>query len=169
MILVPLVLLAAAAGASEIRVDPGTSRATVIVFISAQCPVSNAYNDRMSALYRDYSARDVRFLFVNANQNESASEVAAHTKSAGFPFPLLKDDGNALADRFGAQLTPEVFVLNPAGTVVYHGAIDDNKNEARVKTHAARDAIEAVLAGRPVDRAELKAFGCTIKRVRRGS
>ena len=169
MILALFILLAAAAGGSEIRIDPGTSRATVIVFISAQCPVSNAYNDRMSALFRDYSARDVRFVFVNANQNESAGEVASHSKSAGFPFPVLKDDGNTLADRFGAQLTPEVFVLNPAGTVVYRGAIDDNKNEARVKTHATRDAIDAVLAGRPVNRAELKAFGCTIKRVRRGS
>jgi protein-disulfide isomerase len=162
-------LLAAAASGSEIRIDPATSRATVIVFISAQCPVSNAYNDRMSALYRDYSSRDVRFFFVNANQNEPASEVAAHSKSAAFPFPVLKDEGNTLADRFGAQLTPEVFVLGPSGTVVYQGAIDDNKNEARVKTHAARDAIEAVIAGRPVERADLKAFGCTIKRVRRGS
>ena len=54
MILALFILLAAAAGGSEIRIDPGTSRATVIVFISAQCPVSNAYNDRMSALFRDY-------------------------------------------------------------------------------------------------------------------
>ena len=168
MILAPFILLAAAAVGSEIRIDPGTSRATVIVFISAQCPVSNAYNDRLSALFRDYSAKDVRFVFVNANQNEPASEMEAHSKSAGFPFPVLKDEGNALADRLGAQLTPEVFVFSPAGAVVYHGAIDDNKNEARVKTHATRDAIEAVLAGRPVERAELKAFGCTIKRVRRG-
>lgn len=154
---------------SEVRIDPAKARATVILFVSALCPVSNAYNDRMSALFRDYSGKGVQFAFVNANQNESAADVSAHSRSAAFPFSVLKDNGNALADRLGAQLTPEVFVLDRAGTVVYHGAIDDHKNEARIKTHATRDAIEALLEGRPVDLAELKAFGCTIKRVRRGS
>src|SRR4051794_23577463 len=60
---------------------------TVVVFLSARCPVSNAYNLRMEALYKDYTAKGVKFIFVNANSNEPAKEVADHAKQAGFTFP----------------------------------------------------------------------------------
>ncbi|MCX6589937.1 MAG: redoxin domain-containing protein [Acidobacteria bacterium] len=142
---------------------------TVVAFISVQCPISNDYNERMESLYRDYSAKGVKFIFVNANASEPAAEVAAHAKSAGFSFPVYKDAGNVAADKFGAQVTPETFVMNAAGVVLYHGAIDDARNPARVTAKGLRNALDAVLAGKPVPQAETKAFGCTIKRVRRSS
>jgi peroxiredoxin len=142
---------------------------TVVVFTSTNCPVSNAYNGRMNAVFSDYSAKGVKFIFVNANQNEPAQEVAAHAKSVGFLFPVYKDPNNALADRFDAQVTPEAYVIDSTGTLVYHGQIDDSRNEKRVQQLSLRMALDAVLAGKPVAVTETKAFGCSIKRVRRAT
>ncbi|MDQ6708595.1 MAG: redoxin domain-containing protein [Acidobacteriota bacterium] len=140
---------------------------TVVVFLSARCPVSNAYTERMQEVYRDYSPRGVKFIFVNANQNEPAAEVLEHAKRAGFPFPVYRDVGNAAADRFGAQVTPETLVIDRSGAIRYRGAIDDSQNPARIHKQGLRLALDAVLAGKTVASPETKAFGCTIKRARR--
>ena len=140
---------------------------TVVTFISTICPISNAYDDRMNAVYRDYSAKGVKFVFVNSNNNEPAKMVEQHAKDVGFAFPVYKDARNVVADRFGASVTPESYVIDSSGTIRYHGQIDDNRNEARVHLLALRSALDAVMAGKPVEVQETKAFGCTIKRARR--
>ena len=140
---------------------------TVVTFIATQCPVSNSYNQRMNAVYRDYSSKGVKFIFVNANRTESASEVRDHSKRVGFAFPVYKDADNVLADRFDAQVTPESYVIDSAGIIRYHGSIDDSQNESHIRTQRLRLALDAVLAGKTVDQAETKAFGCGIKRVRK--
>jgi peroxiredoxin len=140
---------------------------TVVTFIATQCPVSNAYNQRMNAVYNDYTSKGVRFIFVNANRSEPASEVRQHAKSAGFSFPVYKDPSNVLADRFDAQVTPESYVIDGAGVIRYHGSVDDSQTEARIRTRGLRLALDAVLGGKPVEITETKAFGCTIKRVRK--
>jgi peroxiredoxin len=142
---------------------------TVVTFIATECPVSNSYNQRMSDLYRDYTAKNVKFIFVNANRSEPASEVRDHAKRVGFPFAVYKDPDNVLADRFDAQVTPESFVIDSSGTIRYHGSIDDNMNEPRVHTRRLRIALDALLDGKPVASTETKAFGCTIKRIRKAS
>ncbi len=142
---------------------------TVVTFIATECPVSNSYNQRMSDLYKDYSSKNVKFIFVNANRSEPASEVRAHAKRVGFPFPVYKDPDNVVADRFDAQVTPESYVMDSAGILRYHGSIDDNMNQSRVHTQRLRAALDALLAGKPVHATETKAFGCTIKRARRAS
>ena len=144
---------------------PLGKQVTVVAFISTQCPISNDYNDRMSALYNSYSGKSVAFYFVNANSTEPADVVAEHRKSAGFPFPVYKD-ANA-ADLLGAQVTPETFVFDATGKKLYQGYIDDARNTARVQNHGLKDAIEAALAGKSVANAHTKAFGCTIKKARR--
>jgi thiol-disulfide isomerase/thioredoxin len=141
-------------------------RPTVILFVSTKCPVSNAYNERMIALHRDYSSR-VNMVFVNSNDNEPPAEIRQHAAEVGFRFSVYKDPGNLTADAFGAQLTPEAFVVDKNGIVRYHGAIDDQRNLARVRVTGLRTALDAVLAGRPVELERTKAFGCTIKRSRR--
>ena len=150
----------------DVTIAPGKD-VTVVTFISTQCPISNDYNDRMSALYIAYSTKGVKFFFVNANSTEPAAVVAEHSKSAGFPFPVYKDQ-NA-ADKLGAQTTPEAFVFDRTGKQLYQGYIDDARNEARVRNQGLRDAIEAALASKPVANPQTKAFGCTIKRARRSS
>lgn len=142
---------------------------TVVAFISVQCPISNDYNARMTALYNDYSAKGVKFVFLNANSTEAADAVATHAKQAGFSFPVYKDAGNKVADRFGAQVTPETYVIDKTGTLVYHGYLDDARNEARVTNKGLANALDAVLAGKAVSQTETKAFGCTIKRARKVS
>ncbi|MBY0504853.1 MAG: redoxin domain-containing protein [Bryobacteraceae bacterium] len=140
---------------------------TVVMFISVLCPISNDYNERIVALYNDYSAKGVKFVFLNANVNESPTQVMDHAKQAGFPFPVHRDAGNVVADRFGAQVTPESYVIDKANTMLYHGAIDDARNPARVTVKGLRAALDAALAGTPVQATETRAFGCTIKRVRK--
>jgi peroxiredoxin len=140
---------------------------TVVTFIATQCPVSNSYNQRMNAIYQDYSSKGVKFIFVNANRTEPASEVREHAKRVGFAFPVYKDADNVLADRFDAQVTPESYVIDSAGIIRYHGSIDDSQNESHIRTQRLRLALDTVLAGKPVDQAETKAFGCGIKRVRK--
>ena len=87
----------------------------------------------------------------------------------GFPFAVYKDPDNVLADRFDAQVTPESFVIDNNGVIGYHGAIDDNMNESRARTRTLRLPLDALLDGKPVLSTQTKAFGCTIKRVRRAS
>ena len=82
-------------------------KALALVFVATRCPVSNAYNERMEAIANEYSAKGVAFVGINANKEESPSEIAEHAKAHGFSFPILKDPGNVEADAFGAQVTPE--------------------------------------------------------------
>ncbi len=149
------------------HVDPTKARATAVLFISAICPVSNAYNDRMTEIYKKYSARGVQFLFVNANANEKPAQIEEHREAAAYPFPIFLDKNNAVADRLGAQMTPEAVVLDSRGEVRYRGFIDDAKNPARVIHKGLSAALDAVLEGKPVAVTETKAFGCTIHRVRK--
>jgi peroxiredoxin len=140
---------------------------TVVTFIATQCPISNDYNERMNAVYRDYSGKGVKFVFINSNATEPAAEVAEHARKMNFAFPVYKDENNVVADQFGAQVTPESYVIDASGTVLYHGSIDNSRNASRIQFQGLRAALDAVLAGRPVEKAETKAFGCTIKRARK--
>jgi peroxiredoxin len=137
---------------------------TVLIFIAVQCPVSNAYNERMEKLYEDYKARGVAVVGINANTTDSAADVRAHAKEKNLNFVILKDRDDKIADRLGAGHTPEAFFLDATGKLVYHGAIDNAQNPAMVNTNHLRNAIDSTLAGKPVERADVKAFGCSIKR-----
>jgi peroxiredoxin len=142
------------------------SKAVAVVFIATKCPVSNAYNTRMAALGKEYAAKGALLVGINSNKTEPAAEVKEHAAKNGFSFPVLKDEGNKIADAYGATRTPEVFVLDPKGNLLYHGRIDESQDDAKnVKSPDLRNALEAILAGKPVPAAETKAFGCTIKRV----
>lgn len=139
---------------------------TVLIFISVQCPVSNSYNERMNALYQDYAPKGVKFIAINANRTEPASAVMEHARAHNFQFAVYKDENNVVADKFGATVTPETYVIDSTGAIRYHGSIDDSQEISRVTTQRLRLALDAVLAGKEPAKAESKAFGCTIKRVR---
>jgi peroxiredoxin len=120
----------------------------------------------MAALGKEYAAKGIAVVGINSNRTEPASEVAAHAKTHGFTFPVLKDDANKVADAYGATHTPEVFVVSPKGDLLYHGRIDESQNDPKhVTSPDLRNALEAILAGKPVPVPETKAFGCSIKRV----
>jgi peroxiredoxin len=137
---------------------------TVLIFISTQCPVVRDYIERLSKLAADYRERGVTVVGINANATETIDDMKAHASANNLSFPVLKDKGNKVADQLGAERTPEVFFLDAANRLVYHGRIDNHRNITLVNANDLRDAIDATLAGKPVVKAEASAFGCTIKR-----
>jgi len=141
-------------------------KAVVVMFIATQCPFSNAYNDRMRQMVAVYEKQGVLFVGINSNKTEPAEEVSKHAKQHGFGFPLMKDPGNRVADLYDARHTPEIFVVDPRGKLVYHGRIDESYEDAsKVTSPDLKNALDQLLAGKPIARAETKAFGCSIKRV----
>ena len=141
------------------------SKAIVIMFIATRCPVSNAYNERMTKLYNDYTTKGVTFVGINSNKKENAEECAEHAKENNFQFPVLKDPDNKIADEYDAQVTPEIYVVNSNLDLLYHGRIDNSQKEEGVESRDLRNALDQILAGENVAVANTKAFGCTIKRV----
>src|SRR5215831_18022706 len=138
---------------------------TVVIFIATKCPVSNAYNDRMEKVFEDYKARGVNVVGINANSTEPSAEVKSHAAEKGLKFTILKDDGNKIADRLGATRTPEAYVLDTKGKLVYHGRIDNSQKSEGITSNDLRDALDEMVAGKAVSKTGGAAFGCTIKRI----
>jgi peroxiredoxin len=141
------------------------NKGTVLIFIATRCPVSNGYNQRMETLAQDYKARGINVIGINSNVTEPASEVKSHAADKHLTFMILKDEGNKIADRFGATKTPEAYVLDANNKLVYHGRIDNSLKTEGVSSNDLRDALNEVLDGRQVSKTGGAAFGCTIKRV----
>jgi peroxiredoxin len=137
----------------------------VIIFVATKCPVSNAYNDRMEKLAQDYKAKGINVIGINSNNTEPAAEVKSHAGEKHLTFTILKDDGNKIADRLGATRTPEAYVIDASGKLVYHGRIDNSQNTANITTSDLREALDEMLAGKQVSKTGGAAFGCSIKRV----
>jgi len=142
---------------------------TLLLFVATKCPVSNDYNERMAALAKDYTSRGFSVIGINSNKTEPADEVNKHAAEKGLAFTILKDPDNVVADYFGASFTPEAYLFDREWTLRYHGRIDDSRNAANITSQDLRTALDALQAGKAVPVAETKAFGCTIKRVAKGS
>ena len=140
------------------------AKGTALIFISTQCPVSNAYNERMEKLAQDYRTRGINVVGINSNKAETPDVIRAHAAEKNLTFPILKDADSKIADRFAAERTPEVYFLDANNRLVYHGRIDNAQNPQMIQSNDLREAIDAVLAGRPVAKSQTKAFGCSIKR-----
>lgn len=148
--------------------DYKDSKAIVVMFVATQCPVSNAYNERMEKLFQDYKSKGVAFIGINSNKQESVSEIKQHAADNNLTFTILKDEKNVIADKFGASFTPEIYVLNGKLELLYHGRIDDSRKEADVTVKDLRNSLDEILSGKEVSVKNTKAFGCTIKRVEKG-
>lgn len=147
--------------------DIKDKKAIVIMYIATRCPVSLDYDERMANLAKEYMPKGVMFLGINSNNIEPAPEVTEHAQKKGFIFPVLKDEGNKVADMYDAKVTPEVFVVDSNFVLRYHGRIDDSQNPQRVSQRDLKNALDAILAGREPAVKETRAFGCTIKRVQK--
>jgi peroxiredoxin len=152
-------------GKSYTLSDNKDAKAIVIMYIATRCPVSNAYNERMVKLYDDYASKGVVFLGINSNKKEDAEECEEHADENNFEFPVLKDPDNKIADKYDAQVTPEIYVVNSKLELLYHGRIDNSQKEDNVESQDLRNALDEILDGEEVKVADTKAFGCTIKRV----
>ena len=141
------------------------SKGTVILFIATKCPVSNNYNERMEKLAQDYKAKGINVIGINSNNTEPAAEVKAHASERGLTFTILKDEGNKIADKWGATRTPEAYVLDANMKLVYHGRIDNSQKIEGITSNDLRDALDELAAGKAISKTGAAAFGCTIKRV----
>ena len=144
-------------------------KAMVIVFTGVECPVGDLYMPRLAELAARYKTQGVAFLAINANAGDPADKVAAHAKAAGVSFPVLKDPGNVVADLALAERTCEALVLDGRAKVRYRGAIDDqyalSGHKGAPTANYLADAIDAVLANRPVAVPATAVAGCPIERV----
>jgi peroxiredoxin len=141
------------------------SKAIVIMFWSCTCPNVQPYNDRINDLVKDYQAKGITFLAINANNTETVDEVSEHAKKNNYSFPVLKDVNNVVADKLGATKTPEIYVLSGERTILYHGRISDNKVKEQETSLDLKNALDEVLAGKEITVKTTKSFGCSIKRV----
>ncbi len=135
----------------------------VVVFLSIQCPVVRGYNDRMNKIAADYQAKGINFIGINSNSTESPDEVKKHA-AEHYKFPVLIDKNNVLADRLGANVTPEAFYFNDKNVLMYHGAIDNDRSGKNVTENYLTVAFDSTLSGKPIAKTGANAFGCSIKR-----
>jgi peroxiredoxin len=140
----------------------------VVVFIGTECPISNNFLLRLTELHKAFSVRGVQFLAINSNDQDTAAQVADHAKKNAITFPVLKDEGSAVADQFGARRTPEAFVLDAERHIRYRGRIDDQFGVGFKRAQPTRRdlalAIEEVLAGKTVSVPRTDVAGCFISR-----
>ncbi len=139
---------------------------TVVIFLSVMCPVVNRfYKDRIAALAKNYQAKGVNIVGLNANSGETMEQIKANAEERAYAFPVLIDKGNIIADKLGANVTPEVFLFDKDDKLVYRGAIDNDRTGEKITANYLRDAVDATLAGKTVAKTETASFGCGIKRV----
>ena len=146
----------------------GEAEALVLVQSCNHCPYVQAWESRLSAIARDFADRGVRVVAVNSNDvsshtEDSFEEMQKRASAEGFAFDYLYDEPQAVARALGAERTPEVFVYDRDRQLVYHGAIDDSREEDGVSQQYLRDALAAVLSGQEPPLSETPAVGCTVK------
>jgi peroxiredoxin len=147
----------------------GDDKATVVAFTCNHCPYALAWHDRLLDLARDYEDRGVRVLLVNPNDAEryprDSFEAMKERVDAdgGWPAPYLHDESQEVARSFGAQTTPDVFVVDSEGTLRYRGAPDADHQDPGQQASWLRAALDAVLEGRAPERPETEPVGCSVK------
>jgi len=146
----------------------GGEQASVVVFTCNHCPYALAWHDRIADAARDYADRGVQFLAVNSNDSEryprdSYEAMQERVAREEWPMPYLHDASQDVAHAFGAQTTPDVFVLDHDAVLRYRGAPDADYDDPTLHAQWLRDALDAVLAGAAPEQAETKPVGCSIK------
>ena len=155
------------AGTSWSAGAPSTAT-TVVVFTCNHCPYALAWHDRIAQAARDYADRGVRFLAINSNDSvryprDSYAAMQARVGAEQWPMPYLHDATQEVARAYGAQTTPDVFVLDSEGRLRYRGAPDADYDDPAQNAAWLRDALDALLSGSEPSRAETKPVGCSIK------
>jgi len=168
-----------AAHASELRVvdldgrqidvlqsEPNV-RATVFLFTTIDCPISNRYAPEVRRLHQRFSSQGIRFWLVYANPAERADAIRAHLKRFDYPVAALRDPHHDLVRHLGVTVSPEAAVIDPRGRTVYRGRIDDRYVEFGVDRpmptrRDLEDALSAIVAGKPVPTPATRAIGCVL-------
>ncbi len=146
----------------------------VVAFLGTDCPLVQQYTPRLMKLAERFDTKQVAFIGINSNRQDSITEMQEFAESHGLTFPLLKDQGNLVADQFKAVRTPEIFVLDRERCVRYWGRVDDEFGvkqgvgyQRLVEVRADLEvAIQELLDGRSVSQPVAGSYGCHIGRIR---
>jgi peroxiredoxin len=154
------------------------AKVLVLVFTANHCPTAQAYEERIEKLHADFSGRGVQVVLVSPNDplalrldeqgysdlGDTLADMKIRAKDRGWTFPYLYDgETEAMSRKYGPVATPHVFVFDAERKLRFVGRVDDNENPAKATTPDARNAIEAVLAGKPAPVETTKVFGCSVK------
>ena len=150
------------AGGAAADVVVGSGKPVVVAFLSSSCPCSASHEPELSRLAKRFPA--FRFVGVHANADETSEEGTRHFRSAGLPFPVVRDGAATLADAFGALKTPHVYVVGADGACLYQGGVDDSQLAEKARTRHLENALEAISAGRSPAVSQARALGCRIAR-----
>ena len=142
-------------------------RATVLLFVGQDCPISNQYAPELGRIIRDYTERGVRFYAVYTDADLSLADARKHARAFGLTCPIIVDARHQLARQTGVTVTPEVAVFTPNGARRYRGRIDDRylslgRRREQVTRRDLRLALDAILSGKPVAQPTTRAVGCFV-------
>jgi len=158
--------------------DFSDAKVLVIVFTCNHCPTAQAYEQRIKALAQDYRGKGVALVAISPNDpravrldelgytdlSDSFEEMKIRAQGQKFNYPYLYDgDEEKVSRAYGPTATPHVFIFDKDRRLRYAGRVDDSEKPARVTSSDAKNAIDALLAGRPVPVEKTKTFGCSIK------
>ena len=156
-------------GGKEITLaEAAGKKGTMVIFMCNHCPWVKAWQTRITKIGNTAVSKGIGVVAVNSNDpaaypEDDMANMKTRAKDLGFKFPYVVDATSDVARAFGATHTPEIYLFDASGKLVYHGAVDDNRDEKLVKKPYLTEAVAAVAAGKPVALAETKSLGCGIK------
>jgi peroxiredoxin len=146
------------------------SKALLVIFMCNHCPYVKHLRQGLVRLATDYLPRGVSIVGINSNDAvkypaDSPAQMAVEAKSAGYKFPYLYDETQRVAQAYRAACTPDFFLFDGQQRLIYRGQFDDSRpgNGLAVTGRDLRDAIDSVLAGKPVNANQKTSIGCNIK------
>ena len=147
------------------------ARATVLIFVRTDCPISNRYAPEIQRIAARFSSRGVKFWLVYADHSETADSIRKHVAEYHYDFGVVRDPQYALVTAAKARVTPEAAIFLPGRKLVYHGRIDDRyidfgRARSAPTTHDLEAALDAVIAGRQVPHESTRAVGCYLADLR---
>ena len=148
--------------------DVAGKEGTLVIFSCNHCPYVKAWQGRIASIGNAAKGKGVGVIVINSNDpaayaEDSFSEMQKRAQQLGFTFPYVVDATSDVARAYGATRTPEAFLFDKGGKLVYHGAIDDSKEADQVTKHYLQDAIDALVGGKEISAKETKFIGCSIK------
>lgn len=151
-----------------LRCKPDGGKAAVVIFITNDCPIANRFAPEIERIRSDYAGKGVALTLAHVDPDLDAETAKTHAKEYGLKASVVIDREHVLVRATGATVTPEAIVIDPKGAIQYRGRINDlfagyGDRRKEPRNHDLRDALDAVLAGKPVAVPETRALGCFIQ------